>query len=50
MEVDEWKPIRIKLPTRKKIRTLRITVIEITDGPEKKNKRIGGFAEVALER
>ena len=50
MEVDEARPTHIKLPGRRKIPRLRITVIDITDGPDKNTKRIGGFAEVSLER
>ena len=50
MEVDEARPTHIKLPARRKIPRLRITVIDITDGPNKNTKRIGGFAEVSLER
>ncbi len=50
MEADEWKPTLITLKSKKKVRSLKITVIEITKAPDKKAKQIGGFAEVALER
>ena len=50
MEANEWKPTHITLKGKKKVRSLKITVIEITKAPDNKAKQIGGFAEVALER
>ncbi len=49
-DADELQPLCVDFGGRKRVRSLEIVVREIEDGSRRVLRKVGGFAEVALQK